>query len=163
MQATALAASFARGEVGAGRGVRLAQRLLRAAEREQRVVPQQGPLDVRVRQVGERVRGAARFDEAQARQEPREAGRRGPRELLGHADERARRRGAVAHGGVAQGLLGRVLRFGVQPPDRSPRGAGRGEEQEEAEAGDQEESAPYVDPRAVGSPPARIRTSSSWK
>ncbi len=152
-----------RGEVGAGGGVRLAQGLLRAPEREQGVIPQQGPLDVRVRQLGEGVRGAARFDEAQARQEPREAGCRGPRELVGHGDEHARRRGAVACGGVAQGLLGRVLGLGVQAPVRSPRGAGRGEEEEEAEAGNQEENAPYVDPRAVGSPPARMRTSSSWK
>jgi len=47
--------------------------------------------------------------------------------------------------------------------DGSLRGAGSGEEEEEADAGDQDERAPYVDPRAVGSPPARIRTSSSWK
>ena len=138
-----------RGEVGAGRGFALAQGLLRAAEREERVVPEEGPLDVRVRQLGERVGGAARFDEAQAREEPREAGRRGPREPLGDADERARRRRAVAHGGVAQRPprpCPARRRAGARrgPPRRRARrggGEGRGSRSRRARA--------YMDPRAA--------------
>jgi len=114
-------------------------------------------------QVGDRVGGAARLQEAQAHEKAPEAGRRGPRKLLGHGEEPIRGRRAIARRRVVQGRLGGVARVSLEAPrGRSP-GAGRSEEEEKAEARDQDVREPYMGPRTLGSPPARIRTSSSWK
>ena len=125
------------------------------------MVAQQGALDVRVGELGEGLGGAARVEEAQAGGEVREAGRRRPGNCSDTAASAspARRPSRTAASRSAASAASAARR--CEPPAREPPRGGRGEEEQETEAGDQEERAPYMGPRALGSPPARIRTSSS--
>ena len=161
-QATALAGSARGREVRAGRGVGRPERLLRPAEGERARGPAaavcwtSGCVELRRARLGV----AARVDEAQAGEEPGEAGRRRARELLrpraasalGAAARVARRRRrAAASSAVSRGSA-------CEAPRRERRRGGRARRgsSEEAEAGDQEATrAATSDPRAVGVAPGQ--------
>src|SRR3989304_3165977 len=112
---------------------------------------------------GGRPRRPRGFGGGEAGGEVGEAGGRRSRVLPRDTRERVRAGGGCGVGeGGAKRHLGGVSRHGMQGPPR-PRGGGR-ENDEDTEGGEQDlAGGAYAEPSAPGSPPARIRTSSSWK
>ena len=153
----------ARGEERQSGLVGAAQGLLRAAEGEERVVAEERSLHVGVRQLGDGIGGTSQVEKAQAGSEAGETGDLGAGEAIGHGGEGGGRRGAVPKRRLAKRGLGGVARLGPEAPVGALL-AGRCQQGEKGEGREQDGAlAPYMGPRALASPPARIRTSSSWK
>ena len=147
--------SRAGAEVGPRRGIRLAQGLLGAAEREEGVVGHAGSAGRRrARAGGRRRRAGPRRGDASPASKVREAGGRGPRELPRDGGERRQprpcRRGEPPR-------AGRTPRCPAAPRARRqpgvPAGAGRGEKRGRRRGSRARGGRAYVGPRAAGSPP----------
>ena len=117
-------------------------------------------VDVLVAELGERFGRTSGVQPLEPGREPREPARRGPGELLRHVAER--QGGVVVQCGLSHRRLGRVARLRREAPASAwrpawaaPAAAGRRRPRPRR--------GPYWRPRAAASPPARIRTSSSWK
>ncbi len=134
-------------EEGLRRGVRLLERLLGAAEAEERVIEEQGLLDVRVSEEGDGVRRPVDVHEEETRRELREARRHGariPARNLAQAGEGGSRSGEPGSGGerVTEGLLLRVVWGRLKPELTSlgalgrDRGNRRGQEGKRSEEGE---------------------------
>jgi hypothetical protein len=119
-------------------------------------------VDVGVREVGDGVGGAARVEEPEPGDEVREARRGRAGEPLGDGGEALGRRGPAVASAASRSAASAVS-SGLRPeaplrPGRHRRGA-----TSKPRLAIKTAAPPYMGPRAVGSPPARMRTSSSWK
>jgi hypothetical protein len=124
------ASRLARGGERFGRGVLEArERLERARGGEPRVIAELHLLDVRVRQVSERLPGTAGVEQGETGREARQPPAGSAGEALRHGVEGGR--GVVAGDGLAHGGLRGVARLGRDPPRRrGARGRLRQEQQD---------------------------------